>query len=49
MTLSAGWGVGGEKVGAKWDTRTVGNDAGRDTSDFYVTGASALIQGNVSF
>lgn len=46
---SAGWGVGGGERGAKWDTRTVGNDTGYDTSDFYTMVTSARIQGDVSF
>lgn len=35
--------------GAKWGTRTVGNNAGYDTSDFYSLVNSACTQGGVSF
>lgn len=49
MTVSAEWGVGGGVRGAKRDTRTVGNDTGYDTYEFYTVVTSARIQGDVSF
>lgn len=47
--LTLGGVLAGGDGGANWDTGTVGNDTGYDTSDFYSMLAQLIHMGGVSF